>query len=58
MAKVLSTTFHYTSQPGQKAAPLFKCAKLVRAMNHKLKTIKNAAWFVNKEGHSSTHWYV
>ena len=58
MAKVLSTTFHYTSQPGQKAAPLFKCAKLVRAMNHKFKTIKSAAWFVTKEGHSSTHWYV
>ena len=31
MAKVLSMTFHYTSLPGQKAAPLLKCAKLVRA---------------------------
>ena len=43
MAKVLSMTVHYTSLPGQKAAPLLKCAKLNRAMNHKLKTIESAA---------------
>ena len=50
MAKVLSTTFHYTSQPGQKAAPLFKCAKLVTAMNHKLKTLKSAVMVCKQRG--------
>ena len=35
---------------------LCKCTELARAMNHELKSIKSAAWFVNKEGHSSTHW--